>query len=68
MIVLYTTFCPKCKILETKLNSNNIEYEEVTDTELMISKGFMSVPVLEVDGEIMDFSKANKWINERVAR
>lgn len=28
----------------------------------MISKGFMSVPILEIDDEVMDFNKAIKWI------
>lgn len=64
-IVLYTTFCPKCKVLETKLKQKEIAYEEVTDKEVMIGKGFMSVPILEVNGTIMDFTQANTWINER---
>lgn len=64
-IVLYTTFCPKCKVLEAKLKQKEIVYEEVTDKETMIEKGFMSVPILEVNGTIMDFTQANSWINER---
>ena len=58
-VTLYTTHCPKCKVLEKKLNSKNINYNEVTDTNIMISKGFTSTPMLEVDGTIMDFSQAN---------
>ena len=64
-VTLYTTHCPKCKVLEKKLNSKNINYNEVTDTNIMISKGFTSTPMLEVDGTIMDFSEANKWVNEQ---
>ena len=26
MIILYTTHCPRCKVLETKLNNKNLEY------------------------------------------
>jgi len=66
-IILYTTHCPKCRILETKLKAKNIEYQVVTDAEVMIDKGFMSSPMLEVDGTVMDFSQANNWINEREA-
>lgn len=62
-IVLYTTYCPKCKVLEKKLQQKNLVYEEVTDIDVMTEKGFMSVPVLEVDGEIMDFKAASDWIN-----
>lgn len=64
-VTLYTTHCPKCKVLEKKLNSKNINYNEVTDTDIMISKGFTSTPIFEVDGTIMDFSEANKWVNEQ---
>ena len=62
-IVLYTTYCPKCKVLEKKLQQKNLVYEEVTDIDVMTEKGLMSVPVLEVDGEIMDFKAASDWIN-----
>ena len=64
MIILYTQSCPKCKILEKKLKDKNIEYIEFTDVNEMIKMGFTNVPMLEVDGEIMDFATANKWINE----
>lgn len=62
-IILYTQNCPKCKILETKLKQKSIEYTEVNDVDLMLEKGFTTIPMLEVDGEIMDFKKANDWIN-----
>lgn len=62
-IVLYSTHCPKCNVLEKKLKQKNIDYEEINDINIMQEKGYMSVPVLEVDGESMDFSTANKWIN-----
>ena len=62
-VILYTMGCPKCRGLEKKLESKNIEYVKNTDTALMISKGFESVPILEVDGEIMNFTVANTWIN-----
>ncbi len=64
MITLYTTHCPKCRILEQKLKAKNIEYIEFTDVDKMIKMGFSMMPMLEVDGVIMDFAIANKWINE----
>lgn len=63
-IVLYTIDCPKCKILESKLNSKNISYEVFKDKDKMIEKGLSTMPVLEVDGQLLDFGKAIKWINE----
>ena len=62
-VVLYSTGCPKCKVLEVKLNMKEIEYNVITDVSVMESKGFMSVPMLEINGEVMDFKKANDWIN-----
>lgn len=63
-IVLYTIDCPKCKILESKLNSKNISYEVFKDKDKMIEKGLSTMPVLEVDDQLLDFGKAIKWINE----
>ena len=62
-IVLYSTHCPRCNVLEKKLKQKNISYEEVNDIEVMEEKGISAVPVLEVDGVSMDFKTANNWIN-----
>lgn len=62
-VVLYSTHCPRCNVLEKKLKQNNISYEEVTDVEIMKEKGYLSVPVLEIDGVSMDFKTASDWIN-----
>lgn len=62
-IVLYSTHCPKCNVLEKKLKQKNISYEEVNDVEVMKEKGYLSVPVLEVNGESMDFKSASDWIS-----
>ena len=64
-VTLYTTFCPKCRVLEAKLKQKGIEYKEITDVDIMTEKGFMSVPMLEVDGIIMNFTQSNTWIKER---
>jgi hypothetical protein len=47
------------------MKAKNIEFTECSDVEKMQQKGIMSVPQLEVDGILMDFAAANKWINER---
>lgn len=64
-VVLYSTGCPKCNVLEKKLLSAGIEYEIVNDADLMINKGFTSTPMLEVDGKDLDFKKAVDWINNK---
>lgn len=66
MITIYTTAtCPKCRILKKKLEEKGIEYEEFTDEEEMQRMGIMAVPVLDVDGRMMDFPDAINYVNER---
>lgn len=65
MITLYSTHCPRCKVIMKKLEAKGLKYEEVTSIEQMKALGISAVPVLEVDGERMDFSKANQWINQQ---
>lgn len=62
-VILYTTHCPKCKVLEKKLAAKNITYTEITNTDVMLEMGFDATPMLEVDGQIMDFKAASDWIN-----
>ena len=61
-VVLYSTHCPKCKVLEAKLNQKSIDYEEVNDVDVMMQNGFTSVPKLEVNGVVYDFKQAVEWI------
>ena len=63
-IVLYSTGCPRCNVLKTKLKNKGIDFEEINDTKLMIDKGFDSVPVLEVDGTNYNFKEAVDWIGK----
>lgn len=68
-VTMYTTHCAKCKLLTVKLErlikeGFDMEIDEVTDVELMKEKGFTTVPMLEVNGNVMDFSAAYKWANE----
>lgn len=53
-----------CMLLEKKLKDKHIEYQEVNDVEEMRSLGFTSVPMLKVNGEIMDFITARQWIDK----
>ena len=62
-IILYTTGCPKCEVLKKKLIAKNIEFIEINDKNKMIEKGILKVPVIEKDGELIDFVEANAWVN-----
>lgn len=64
-ITLYTTHCPRCKVVELKLKSKNIDYETCENIEEIQKLGVKSAPVLKVDNDILDFSAAINWINTR---
>lgn len=63
-IVLYSTGCPKCKVLEKKLEQKNIPYTLETNTDKLVQLGFRMAPILEVDGLLMQFADANKYLND----
>ena len=67
MITLYSTNCPKCKVLEKKLDQANIAYSLNTtfNVEDIIARGFEEVPLLEVNGELLKFTEAVNWINNQ---
>jgi hypothetical protein len=52
-------------VLEKKLKQKNIEFLEVNDIKIMEEKGFMSAPMLEVDGVVMSYRTAIQWINNQ---
>lgn len=62
-VILYSTHCPRCIVLKSKLNQKNISYKEINDIEIMKEKGYLSVPVLEVDNKIMNFKEAFNYID-----
>lgn len=54
-IILYTSdTCYRCKIVKELFAIHSVEYEEITDKDLILSMGVESVPVIEVDGQIID--------------
>lgn len=63
MVTLFSTNCPKCRVLEQKLNAANITFEISNDIQEVIDKGFMSAPVLKVDDTYYDFKQGVDWIN-----
>lgn len=65
-IILYSsTNCPKCKILEKKLTEKNIKFTKNNNVIDMTELGIDQIPVLSIDGKLLNLVEANKWINER---
>lgn len=58
-IKLYSTNCPKCKVLETLLKRDNMEYAVTTDISTLINEGMSSAPVLELK---LTFDEARKYL------
>jgi len=65
-VKLYSTHCPKCNVIAAKLKQKNVEFELIDnfDIQELIDKGFRSAPILVVDDNYMDFTKANEWVKE----
>ena len=62
--ILYTTHCPKCKILEKKLIDKKIEFVTIQDQNEIVKTGFKTVPILKnSEGKFMDYYEAVKYIN-----
>lgn len=64
MYIVYSTGCPQCKVLITKLKEKTIPYEIVSDIDVMIKKGIQSVPVIEYQGKLYPFKEALELIKE----
>lgn len=64
-VVLYSTGCPQCMVLEKKLEMKGIPYTKSDNFDKVIEAGYLTAPVLEVEGVLMAFGEANKWISER---
>ena len=63
-IILYTTGCPRCSVLEAKLAAAALQYESISDEETMASLGITMLPVLSINNKLYDFGQAVKWIKE----
>ena len=58
-IKIYGTGCPKCQQLAKNVNvilaesDVSVTVEKVTDIDIIVDRGIMSTPALEIDGEIV---------------
>lgn len=63
MVTLFSTNCPKCKILSRKLDMKGIDYTVTTDIQEIIDAGFKSAPILKVDDTYYTFKEGVDWVN-----
>lgn len=63
---LYSNGCPQCKVLKNELDGKQLVYETISDMEEIIKvaskNNIRNMPILEVDGKIMDYRKALEYI------
>ena len=67
-IILYSTGCPRCKVLTKKLDESNVTYEVVTNVDEMTALGMKEAPTLSVDGVLLNFKNAVEWIKNYAGR
>ena len=66
MVTLYTTHCPKCRVVEKKLNMAGIEYTTSEDIQKLVRLGYSSAPILELeDNTMLKFKEACHWVDEQ---
>lgn len=63
-ITLYTTHCPKCKVLEAKLKQKGVEFAICDSIEEMTTMGIVSVPMLKINNALVDFAEAVALVNK----
>ena len=68
MLKLYSTGCPKCKVLKKKLADSGKEFEVIEDlvkvNEFAKAHNLYEAPILVTDSEeILDFRSALKYLS-----
>lgn len=65
IIVYSSPTCPKCRMLKQQLTEAGIFFTVCEDVEIALSKGVSTLPMLEVNQELMNLSDALKWIRSK---
>lgn len=63
-IILYSIGCPQCLVLEAKLNAAKVKYTIVDDEDIIEQKGYIYLPVLEIDGQSYNFQESLQWLKK----
>lgn len=65
-MTLYTTHCSRCRVLEAALKNKNVTYETCEDVDKMEELGLMAAPALEVNGKLLQYDEAMKYVMEEI--
>lgn len=65
-VILYSTGCPQCNILKEMLQKKNIIFQIEDNVEKMKELGFLSLPMLSIDGKILNFKEAFNFLKNEV--
>lgn len=52
MVILYSTHCPMCSLVERKLKEKGVKYKECNDVTEIMKLGYTHVPLLKVDNKL----------------
>lgn len=63
--ILYSTGCPKCGLLKKVLEQKGIEYTVEDDANKMLELGIEEVPMLKIQGKLMNYDEVLHYIKER---
>lgn len=63
-MILYTKGCIKCDVLKKKLEQKGVLFSiEDENFQKLLDAGIDTIPVLEVDDELMLYNDAIKYVN-----
>ena len=67
--ILFTTNCPKCKVVEAKLNEKRVDYTKIDDVDLVIKKGLeqniAQAPFMLIENKYLSFMEILSWLEEK---
>lgn len=64
-LILYSTeTCHRCKLIKQMLDVHNVLYTEISDRKIINDKEFESAPILEVDGEPLEYADILTWLQQ----
>lgn len=62
-VILYSTGCPRCDVLKSKLKAIGVDFEEENSVDVMLGLGLTEVPALCVGDKLLGFMEAVRWAN-----
>ncbi len=67
-VTMYGTHCSQCNVMEAKLKKAGIPFNYIDDEDTVVKFGrehnISMMPIVVVDGNVMNYSEALRWIKE----